>query len=120
MEEMNNEQQVVTEQEKQWAMFLHLSSFLGFITGIGFFAPILLWLLKKDSEFIDENGKEATNFIISMVIYSFVAVFLSLLLIGFLLIPVLALLHIIATIMVAMKAKDGEIKKYPLTIRFIK
>lgn len=120
MEEANNQAQAVTHEEKQWAMFLHLSSFLGFVTGIGFFTPILLWLLKKDSAFIDANGKEATNFIISIVIYSIGALILSLVLIGLLILPLLALLHIIATIMVAMKAKEGEIKKYPLTIRFIK
>ncbi|QPC48447.1 DUF4870 domain-containing protein [Mangrovibacillus cuniculi] len=103
-------------------MFIHLSTFTGFITGIGFvLAPIILWLLfKEKGTFVNESGKEAVNFQISIFIYSMVAALLCLIFIGFLLVPVIFLLHLICSIIGAVRASEGRMYMYPLTIRFIK
>lgn len=112
----------LVKEEKLWGMFAHLSSLAGFFTGIGFIVgPLIVWLVKKDeSAFVDAEGKESLNFQISMLIYYIVAGLLSLVLIGLILIPILAVYQLVIAIIAAVKAKDGQHFRYPLTIRFIK
>ena len=56
--------------ERTWAMFCHLSGFLGYFVVVPFasiIGPLVVWLLKKDaSAFVDAHGKEAINFQITM------------------------------------------------------
>jgi len=110
-----------TFDEKQYAMFLHLSALSMFITGIGYIlGPLVLWLVKKDqSEFVDRNGKEAVNFAISVTIYYIVSAILIIAIIGIPMLVTVGILHIVFPIVAAIKARDGEDYKYPLTIRFI-
>lgn len=69
---------------------------------------------------MDEQGKEVVNFQISILIYAAVSALLILVLIGFFLLAVVALINIIFPIIYGLRAKDGEeIIRYPLTIRFI-
>ena len=82
--------------------------------------PLVVWLIKRgDSSEIDAHGKEALNFQISMLIYNLVAGVLCLVLIGFVLLGVLYLLNIIFVIIAALKAGEGEMYRYPLTIRLV-
>src|SRR4051794_18465566 len=64
----------------QWAMFCHLSSLLGVVLvvpGLNIIGPVVMWLLKREEHpFIDDQGKEAVNFHISMAIYGLVSAFL--------------------------------------------
>jgi len=113
------------------AMLCHLSTFAGLL-GIPFgnvIAPLVIWLLNKDkSPFVDFHGKEAINFQISLYIYGFVGFvigfILAIVLVGFvillLLIPVLFIFWIVAVIVAATKANQGELWEYPLSIRFLK
>ncbi|MDO3693572.1 DUF4870 domain-containing protein [Wenyingzhuangia sp. chi5] len=59
---------------KNIAAFVHLSSFSRFLIPLGnFLGPLILWLLNKDkSEFIDQHGKQAVNFQLSMLLYTIV------------------------------------------------
>ncbi|MFX3659619.1 MAG: DUF4870 domain-containing protein [Ectobacillus sp.] len=111
---------VLTEDEKTWGMLAHLSSFLGYFTGVGFIVgPLLVWIFQKEkSKFVDREGKESLNFQVTMLIYYTVAGVLCFILIGFLLLPVLAVFQLVVTIIAAVKAKDGASYRYPLTIRF--
>lgn len=56
------------------ATFIHLATFSRFIIPFGnFLGPLVLWIINKDkSQFIDENGKEALNFQISILVYSLI------------------------------------------------
>ena len=58
--------------QKNSATFIHLSVFTQFIFPLGnFIAPLLLWLaLRKDSLFVDNHGRRALNFQMSMFIYA--------------------------------------------------
>lgn len=111
------------KQERMWASLCHLAGFavcivwlLGNITG-----PLLLWLLKRqESQFVDENGKEAVNFQISVTIYAVVGCFLTFTLIGFLILPAAAIFDAVFTIVGAVKASNGEGFRYPVCIRFIR
>ena len=103
-------------------MILHLSTLAGFVAvGAGFIAPIVIWQIKKtDYPELDAHGKNVANWLISYVIYfaiSFVAVSVF---IGFILLPILGVLGIVFPIIGAVKANNGEVWKYPLSIPFFK
>ena len=76
--------------------------------------------MKRDgSPEIDAYGKESLNFQLSMLIYDAVAVVLCIFLIG---IPILIGLWILNTVLViiaSIKASEGQLYRYPFTIRFI-
>ena len=90
--------------------------------------PMIVWLLKRtESPEIDAHGKESLNFQISMFIYtaalSVVCFILMFVLIGFLLIPLFAILYvadIVLVIIASLKASEGKLYRYPVTIRLIK
>ena len=107
---------------RTWTAFCHASALLGvFIHFPGHvLAPLIVWLLKRDeAPEIDAHGKEALNFQISMLIYNVVAAVFCLVLIGFLILPILWVLNAVFVIIAAIKASDGELYRYPLTIRFL-
>jgi uncharacterized protein len=109
-------------QTRQWAMFLHLSMLAGFVIPYaGLIAPILIWQLKKtDLPGLDAHGKNATNWIISLFIYSLVCVVLMFVVIGLPLFFLVCLLGIIFPIIAGIKANNGEVWKYPGAIAFFK
>ena len=122
---VSNENDPVAQQREKdvrmWAMILHLSSLTSYATGIGLFAPILIWQLKKD-EFpeLDAHGKMASNWALSLFIYDTVATVLLFVLIGIVILPVLAIVSIIFPIIAGIKANNGELWHYPMTIQFLK
>lgn len=114
---------IPSQEARKWAMICHLVALVGLLgNGIGFvLGPLIVWMLKKDEDpFIDEQGKEAVNFQITMMIAAIISGILMLVLIGFLLITIVAAIMIIFPIIGAIKANDGVHYRYPLTIRFIK
>ncbi len=135
---------------RTWATVCHLSAlvtFLGIPLG-NILGPLVVWLLKRnDHSFVDDQGKEALNFQISMSIYGLlVGMLLWLLVLGsipFHTVPhpemwdlaplVLAVFAIAAmsflalffadlvlVIVAAVKASNGEDYRYPITIRLVK
>jgi uncharacterized protein len=108
--------------QNMWAMFCHLSALAGFVIPFGHvLGPLVIWLMKKDEyPLVDDQGKEALNFQISMTIYLIVSAVLIIILIGILLLIGLAIFEIIVIIMAMVKANEGVAYRYPLTIRFIK
>jgi len=116
------------ERESFWAMLAHLSIFTGYLSFVGFFlGPIVIWLLKKeDFPGLDAHFKEAINFQISMFLYLVIAVVVVVLTLGLGLlvaIPVffiVGILDVVFPIIGAIKANDGQLFRYPLSLRFIK
>jgi len=100
----------------------HLSTFAGYVVPFGnIIAPLVLWVMKKDEyPLVDDQGKEAINFQISITIYVIMSIVLIFLIIGIPLLIGLLIYEIIVTIIAAIKANDGEKYRYPFTIRFIK
>ena len=111
------------QKERTTASFVHLLAFAGLIFPFGgnILGPLVLWLVKKDEYpgFFDANGKESVNFQISMTIYLLVAGLLLFAGIGFVLAPAIFLVDVVFVIIAAVKASQGEVYRYPLTIRFI-
>jgi len=122
METTSPSTSVTSSNIRTWCVLCHASALLGlFFHFLGhIFGPLIVWLLKRgDAPEIDAHGKESLNFQLSMLIYDAVAVILCFVLIG---IPILLLLWVLNTVLViiaSIKASDGELYRYPLTIRFI-
>ncbi|KRG08134.1 DUF4870 domain-containing protein [Staphylococcus sp. NAM3COL9] len=84
-------------------------------------APLIIWLIKReDSPFVDKVGKNYLNFLLSYMIWSIVASIAMFIIIGFILLPIIAILNFIFTIVAAVKAYNGEDYLPPLSIRFFK
>lgn len=99
---------------------LSLTQFLG-VPLSNIIAPLVLWLLKRNEDaFADACGKEALNFQISMTIYLIIAGILIFAFVGLFIIPVVMILNLVYTIIASIKASEGIVYQYPLTIRFIK
>ena len=67
-------QNVVEERDRdinQKAMYIQLSAFAGYFIPFGsVIVPVVLWTIWRDRDpYIDEMGREATNFQLSMVLY---------------------------------------------------
>lgn len=115
--------EVIDKDSRTFGMLCHLLALTTYI-GIPFgniLGPLVIWLLKREtSPFVDDQGKEALNFNISMTIYGFICAVLIFVLIGIFLLIILGIAHVILTILAAVKANNGEAYRYPFTIRFIK
>lgn len=109
---------------RMWAMFSHLAGFAALVPAVlvigCVLGPLVVWLLKKNEyPFVDEQGKEAVNFQLTMLIF---LVALPLTCIGIVLLPAVPVLDFIFVVIAAIKADDGHHYRYPypLIIRFIK
>jgi hypothetical protein len=115
-------------QARTWNMLCHLSALAGYIIPFGnVLGPLLIWQIKKN-EFpsVEEHGKAALNFQLTVLIALFVSIIASVLLsfvcIGFLLIPVVVavgLCGLIFAIIAAIKASNGEAYRYPWSLKLI-
>jgi uncharacterized protein len=106
----------------QFCTCMHLSQFTSFIVPLaGLVLPIVMWTTNKEkSEQVNEHGKSILNWMISSVIYYFVSIILMFVIIGFFTIFAVIICSFIFTIMGAVKANNGKMYHYPLTIKFIK
>ncbi|MDC8831944.1 DUF4870 domain-containing protein [Alteromonas gilva] len=107
---------------RSYCMLIHLSQLTSIVApGLGFIMPIILWVANKDQHpDIDRHGKVTVNWIISFVIYAIVSVILFLIFIGSLGILVLVVLNFLFAVIAAVKANNGQLWAYPLSIKFLK
>ncbi len=113
----------VNKEARMWAMFCHLAGLCAFVIPFvgNIVGSLILWQIKKDEyPFVDEQGKEAVNFQISMTIYGLISVALSFVCIGFFLLAAVGVVDLAFLLIAAVKANNGQHYRYPLTIRFIK
>ncbi|MFT4998703.1 MAG: putative Tic20 family protein [Chitinophagales bacterium] len=107
--------------ERNWAVLCHLSSLLAMITlGAGIIAPTVLWLVKKDeSEFINDQGKGALNFSISVLMAWIVCIPFTFIVIGFAMMGIVLVTWFVFAIIAALAASRGEHYRYPFSLRLI-
>lgn len=110
----------VAATDTTWPVLLHLSQFAGYaIPFLGFVAPIAIWLINKDeSPEIDAHGRAVMNWMISSILYWILVVFLIFFFIGIPLAVLLGGLGVIFPIVGAVKASNGVVWNYPLSIKF--
>jgi uncharacterized protein len=112
----------VDETARNTAVAAHLSTFAGLIVPFGsVIGPLAVWLTRRDRDpFIDQAGREALNFGISIAIYGVVALVGALMLVG---IPVLiagVIAWVVLASLAAAKASQGQAYRYPLTMRLVR
>lgn len=124
----------LSSEERQWAMFAHLSALVGGILTSGwagslgcFIGPLIIWMVKKDSmPFVDDQGKEALNFNITVGLIFLALLLLSIVTLGIGLIIavpgwiIVGIAWLVFTIIAGIKANEGVAYRYPLTLRLIK
>ena len=102
--------------DKIWSVLSHLSALLG----VGFVLPLVVYLaMRKESEYVAANAREALNFHISVLIYALCCIPLVFILIGIPLLIVLGLGSLVLAIIATIKASDGLCYHYPLTLRLV-
>ena len=115
-QKVSAEQPEITKDSRMWAMLCHL---LGLFTC--FIGPLIIWLIKKDEDpFVDNQGKEALNFQITVAIASIVSALLAAVCVGFFLGVAVGIADLIFCIVASVKANSGVAYRYPVSIRFIK
>lgn len=64
----------INKHQKNLSAIIHISTFSKYIIPFGnFILPLILWTSnKKESDFVDYNGKQALNFQISILLYSII------------------------------------------------
>lgn len=110
----------VPKPERHYVAAIHLSPLLGILFALfpfSFLFPLVLWLIRKDqSGFVDDHGREAMNFIISLLLWH---VILLITVIGVIFWPVLWILALVSFIRAAVAGSRGEYFRYPATFRLL-
>jgi uncharacterized Tic20 family protein len=111
-----------TQDERTWGMLAHLTAFSGFLIPLGsIIGPLVVWLIKRDqSEFVADQGKEALNFNISVVLAGIVCGVLVWVFIGILLGVALFIFWLAMTIIAGIKASEGIRYRHRFTLRLVK
>jgi hypothetical protein len=106
-----------TQDDKTMAMLAHLLAIVTWFLG-----PLIIWLIKKDqSPFVNDQGKEALNFQITMAIAGVVIAIIGVVTcFGSLLWVPLWIVNLVFCLMAGLKAKDGIAYRYPFALRLIK
>ena len=108
--------------DRQWGMFAHLSALSGVVIPFGnIIGPLVVWQIKKDTlPFAADQGKEALNFNITLLIAAFIGFLLTFVLIGLVLLPLIGIAWLVFTILAGIKANEGVAYRYPFALRLIK
>lgn len=94
---------------------------LAAITHIGaiffaFLAPLLLYIVKSDDEFVKATAKEGLNFAITVLL---IYIVLGISVIGVALMPVLWLITVVLYVIAAKTATEGRVYRFPFTWRLV-
>gem|GEM_PF-420481 len=105
-----------TQDEKTLGIVMHVLCLVGFpILG-----PLVIWLIKKDSSrYLDLQGRELLNFQISYFVYALISFVLCFVFIGIPLLVIVGVASIVLTIIGIVKAAEGSVYRFPLTIRLL-
>ena len=107
----------LSSDERTLAALMHIG---GLMTSI--VVPLIIWLLKKDeSSFLDDQGREALNFQITIFIASMICMVLICVTGGlaFPLVLILMLLDVVFCVIGAIKAGGGDMFRYPMNMRIL-
>jgi uncharacterized Tic20 family protein len=104
------------------AVAAHLSTFAGLVVPFGsVIGPLTVWLTRRDRDpFIDQAGREALNFGITIAIYGAVLLVAALMLVGIPLLMVGVVAWVVLSSLAAVKVSQGQPYRYPLTLRLVR
>ena len=112
----------VDEAARNSAVAAHLSTFAGLVVPFGsVIGPLAVWLTRRDRDpSIDQAGREALNFGITIAIYGAVLLVAALMLVGIPLLVVGVVAWVVLGSLAAVKASEGQAYRYPLTMRLVR
>jgi len=112
----------VDPQIRNTAVAAHLSTLAGLAVPFGsVIGPLAVWLTRRDQDpFIDQAGREALNFGISIAIYGAVVLVAALMLVGIPLLIAGMIAWVVLASLAAVKASHGQAYRYPLTLRLVR
>jgi uncharacterized protein len=103
--------------DKALMILCHLSAFVG----APLLLPFIVWLVKRrDPDLVAAHAAEALNFHLSLLLYAILLIPLCMIVIGIPIAVVMGLASIVLAILAAVRASDGVLYRYPLTIRLVK
>lgn len=115
MTDQTTEAVAISQDSKNLALLAWIGTlFFGFIPGL------ILYLIKKDDEYVLDQAKESLNWAITATIGYMIAFVLTFILIGALLLPVVAICHLIFCVMGAISTSKGEAFRAPFALRLVK
>jgi uncharacterized Tic20 family protein len=103
-------------------MFCHLGGLVGnVLMGFGHVVvPLVLWLIKREQmPFVNQEGREAVNFQLSITLYALISGVASFFCIGFFMLLAVGIFDLIVVVLACIESSKGNAYKYPLCIRFI-
>lgn len=108
------------EWERTYAMWTHLLLLAGHFIPV--VPSLILWLVKRDqSSYVDDHGKEAVNFQLSIVIYMVVSIPLIVICgLGYVTMCAAYILALVGMILAAVASSRGQYFRYPMSIRLIR
>ena len=112
-----------TENERTWGMLAHLSALAGVVIWLlgCVLGPLAVWLARRDqSEFVAAHAREALNFNITVVLAAVVCLALMVVFVGFILGTALFIGWLVLTLIAAIRASEGELYRYPFSLRLVK
>jgi uncharacterized Tic20 family protein len=120
--DQSTEAGAVDQEIRNTAVAAHLSTFAGLVVPFGsVIGPLAVWLTRRDRDpFIDQAGREALNFGISIAIYGSVLLVAALMLVGIPLLMVGVIAWVVLASLAAVKASQGQTYRYPLTMRLVR
>ena len=110
------------KETRTWAMILHLSLLSGLVLPIaGLIAPVVIYVIKKDDlPGLVPHGYVVFNWMISAVVYAVLSLVLMIVLVGFVTMFAVVILSIAFPIIGGIKASEGQVWPYPLSIPIFK
>ena len=108
------------DQERLWGMLAHLLSFVAAYIALGFVAPLVVLLVfGPRSAYVRAQAVESLNFNLSWLLYAIVAGILVIIGIGLLILLALGIAYVVLVVIASVRANNGQLYRYPLTIRFM-
>jgi uncharacterized protein len=118
---MENTEEFTSSSERSWGAIAHLSALCGLIIPLGnIWGPLVVWLVKRNElPMVNDEGKEALNFQISVTLYLLLCIPAMLIGIGGILFVVILFGALFLMVKAAISASRGEMYSYPFTMRLI-
>ena len=107
----------VASSDKALMILCHLSALIG----VGFILPFIVWLVKRrDPDMVAAHAAAALNFHLSLLLYLLLCIPLAMVVVGVPLMILIVVASVVLAIIAAVRASDGVLYQYPLTIPFVR
>ena len=105
----------VSQDAKNMALLVWIGSIF-----FGFIPSLIMYLVKKDDAYIEDQSKEALNWCITATIGYVAGLILTAILIGALVLVAVGICHLVFCIMGAVAVSSGKPFRVPFAIRLLK